>query len=169
MKKVLMTILLVFCLIACKRTFIINPEEGAENICQENADTILAHMPGWRVVHSDFWKSESRDEQKDKIYINYTQCLGVTVTNGKDTLHIDTYADLPDNEWHGVIRSTSDSQDTITIRRHNEMMKSLFSDDSLVELKADPTMWISATFIKQKPKPLEPDYSSFGLEKEDMR
>lgn len=169
MKNNIISILLLAAFSGCKQTYTINPDEGSEHVCQENIDTILAHMPEWRVIHSELWRSESRDEREGKVYINYTQCLGATVTNGKDTLHIDTYADLIGDEWHGIIRSTSSSKDTTIIRHHNEMMKRLFSNDIYVELKADPTMWITAYFKKQKPDPPEPNYSSYGLEKEDLR
>ena len=150
-----------------------NLEQESRTLCREAADTILAHMPGWKEVYSGYIKSP--------FFVGgheYTKTvLSVIVVNGKDTLEISTdefqweykgYSIKEDSAWVGEVgRIYSYEGNVAKIKRHNLLMKDLFKGVPGFSLKVHDNL-IKAKYVKFKPNKPKKSLEEYGLTKDDI-
>ena len=172
MKKLLLLSVLV--LSACSQQSSINSiAKEKRALCREAADTILAHMPGWKEVYSGYIDAPFHVAGQEFSKIE----LSVIAVSGKDTLEITTdeyqcYSKgnsiNEDSAWVGEIgRVYPYEENAAVIKRHNLLMKKLFKGVPGFTLEVHDNL-IQARFVRFKPtKASKPE--DFGLTDEDLK
>lgn len=170
MKKILIIAFAVLTIAGCGKIEKIGPSEDDKDICNENTDTILAHMNGFRIVKTYIYEYEFNNfkSKEGKEYKFFCYAKDTWVTNGRDTLRINTES-LGRDSWKGEVHDNNIYIDDIKkIKRHNLLMKELFSNDSCFTLKVNGSKIIEAVFEKEKPSEPEPPLEDYGLDETDI-
>ena len=161
-------------LIACTQRPAVNSvEQECRALCREAADTILAHMPGWKEVYSCYVKAPFHVGGHE---YNKT-VLSVITVNGKDTLEISTdefqyeykgNSLNQDSAWVGKIARIYPYEENVSkIKRHNLLMKGLFKGVPGFSLEVHDNL-IRAKYVKFKPKRPKKSLEEYGLTKDDV-
>lgn len=162
---------LCFSLFSCNKVDKTGPFEEDKDICNENTDTILAHMNGFRIVKTYIYEYEFQNSKskEGKEYKYFCYAKDTWVTNGRDTLRINTKS-LSSDSWEGQVydNDLTFKNDIKKIKRHNLLMKELFSNDSCFTLKVNSSNIIEAVFEKKKPSKPEPPLEDYGLDETDI-
>lgn len=173
MKKILL-LFSILVLSACSQkssTYSVIKEK--HDLCREAADTILAHMPGWKEIYAGYIDAPFHVAGQEFTKIE----LSVIAVNGKDTLAITTdeyqcYSKgnsiNEDSAWVGEVGSVYPYEDNVAvIKRHNLLMKGLFKGVPGFTLEVHDNL-IRAKFVRLKPtKTSKPE--DLGLTDEDVR
>ena len=171
MKKLMFVFLSILAAISCSNVEQVGPFEDEKAICRENADTIIAHMKGWKEMSSyyneeKFYSTEDHDGRRTE-YVKYV--LVVTMSDGNDTLMVMTDGILTD-EWSGRVYDRNAFLSSVkNIKRHNIAIKKACGTDSLFDLSAGDSKVINAIFKKEKPKEHEPPLEDYGLTEDDIK
>ena len=161
-------------LVACTQRPAVNSvEQESRALCREAADTILAHMPGWKEVYSCYVNAPffvGGHEYSKTV-------LSVITVNGKDTLEISTdefqyeykgNSLNQDSAWVGEIGRIYPYEENVAkIKRHNLIMKDLFKGIPGFSLEVHDNL-IKAKFVKFKPKKTKSSLEEYGLTKDDV-
>ena len=153
--------------------FISEIEKEKHDLCREAADTILAHMPGWKEIYAGYIDAPFHVAGQEFTKIE----LSVIAVNGKDTLAITTdeyqcYSKgnsiNEDSAWVGEIGRVYPYEDNVAvIKRHNLLMRGLFKGVPGFTLEVHDNL-IRAKFVRFKPtKTSKPE--DLGLTDEDVR
>lgn len=132
MKKILL-FFSILVLSACSQKSSTNSvTKEKHDLCREAADTILAHMPGWKEIFAGYIDAPFHVAGQEFTKIE----LSVIAVNGKDTLAITTdeyqcYSKgnsiNEDSVWVGEIGRVYPYEDNVAvIKRHNLLMRGLF-------------------------------------------
>ena len=151
-----------------------NIEQDSRALCREAADSIFAHMPGWKEVYSGYIKSPFHVGEHE-----YTKTvLSVIVVKGKDTLEISTdefqweykgNSLNQDSAWVGEVGRIYPYEENIAkIKRHNLLMKDLFKGVPGFSLEVHDNL-IRAKYVKFKPPKTRKPLEDYGLTDEDVK
>ena len=164
------------CMMAsCGNVKNIGPFEEDKAICRENADTVIAHMKGWKELSSDYMKDRfhSVTDRNGKRTDFYRWILTVTITDGQDTLMVsaDDSKGIPGEEkWEGRLFGRIIFNGTVKqIKRQNLAIKRACDNDSCFNVLVNDSKVLSATFRKPKPNVPESPLEDYGLTVEDIR
>ena len=174
MKKVLLITMMLMVIASCSNVHRVGPFEEDKAICRENADTVIAHLNGWRELSSNystdrFYTQTGKDGKRTEFY---RWVLTIDITDGKDTLVVSTddSKGMPDEEkWEGnlfgriIFSGTPEA-----IKRQNLAIKRACNNDSCFTFSVNDEKVLSASFTKPKPKEPERPLEDYGLTKQDL-
>ena len=154
MKKVLLFVGLLAIVTACENVQVYGPDESEKAICQENADTVLAHLKGWSVINqffgTDLYYRYTDNGGKEHKFYCYE--LFTSVTDGKDTISILTEQYYAEKAWTATVLNPATSLDSVeTIKRGNLAIKRLCGNDAYFTISEYKNV-LEATFTKPKPR-----------------
>ena len=174
MKKVLLITIMLLAVASCSNVKRVGPFEEDKAICRENADTVIAHLNGWRELSSNysvdrFYTLKDKDGKRTEFY---RWVLTIDITDGKDTLVVSTddSKGMPDEEkWEGrlfgriIFSGTAEA-----IKRQNLAIKRACNNDTCFTFSVNNEKVLSASFTKPKPKEPERPLEDYGLTKQDL-
>ena len=174
MRKLLSITIMLLAVASCSNVKQVGPFEEGKAICRENADTVIAHLNGWRELSSyysedRFYTQTDKDGKRTEFY---RWVLTINITDGKDTLVV--YADdskgMPDEEtWDGDLFGRVISSDTPeAIKRQNLAIKRACNNDTCFTFSVSNEKILSASFTKSKPKEPERPLEDYGLTQQDL-
>lgn len=174
MRKSLSITIMLLAVASCNNVKRVGPFEEDKAICRENADTVMAHLKGWRELSSYYTdeKFYTQTEKDGKRTEFYRWVLTINITDGKDTLIVsaDDSKGMPDDEkWEGrlfgriIFSGTAEA-----IKRQNLAIKRACNNDTCFSLSVNSEKVLSATFTKLKPKEPERPLEDYGLTKQDL-
>lgn len=175
MKKLIFVFPFILAVAGCSNVENVGPFEDDKAICRENADTVIAHMKGWKELSSQYSKDRfsSTTDRDGKRTDFYRWCLIVMISDGQDTLTVtadDSQGILDEKEWSGnVFGRIILSGTTEAIKRQNLAIKRACGNDSCFDVSANDSKVLRATFRKKKPKEPEPPLEDFGLTEDDIK
>ena len=174
MKKVLLITMMLMVIASCSNVHRVGPFEEDKAICRENADTVIAHLNGWRELSSYYSKDRfyTQTDKDGKRTEFYRWVLTIDITDGKDTLIVsaDDSKGMPDDEkWEGrlfgriIFNGTAEA-----IKRQNLAIKRACNNDTCFNFSINNEKVLSATFTKPKPKEPERPLEDYGLTQQDL-
>lgn len=175
MKQVLaLFIIAAVIFMSCGGAKRVGPFDDGKAVCREKADTVIAHMKGWKEMSSYYNEDmymTSTDRQTGEHTEFYRYMLIVTVSDGRDTLMVMTDDSTVGDSWDGRIhgRDILFSDDANVIKRHNLALKRVCEGDKFFIISVNDSHVLSAKFEKQKLKESERPVEDYGLTEEDIR
>lgn len=174
MKKIVTLTLIALIVAGCNNTKRIGPFNDGKSVCREKADTLIAHMQGWKELSADYIKDRfmnTTDRQTGEQTEYYQYVLVVKVSDGQDTLTIRTDDSTSGGVWNGQVWGEKvllgDNPDVI--KRHNIAIKRACGGDTCFTTSINDRHVLSAEFKKAKPKEPDRPIEDYGLTEKDIK